>query len=368
MTIDILEKLVNIPSYVDSNNNEIALGNYIVDFLTKNTNLKVKKQPVEKGRFNIIAYKTNKPKYILFGHMDTVPPKVETTNPFKATQKNGNLYGLGAVDMKAGLAIMLDLAVKFKDQDNVAYIFTVDEEYEFKGAFKLVKEYSFKNSILINVEPTTLKIVNGCRGVTEFSFNVHGVSCHAGSKHLGINAIEKTVELFNMLQIELSKYDTDGLNNSLNLAHLKGGILNNDQQVTYSGNVVPNYAHCVGEIRLASKKISEEKITKLIDKCSKRLKVTYSDLKFKFHLGSMYTPKEKLKDFEKSVKANKLKVEYANINTSGYFEVQLLQENWDSQVIMFGPGPLAMAHSKNEYVEIKSVIAAEKVIEHYIKK
>ncbi|MBU0534870.1 MAG: M20/M25/M40 family metallo-hydrolase [Patescibacteria group bacterium] len=363
-----LKELINIPSYVSEDKDESKLVDYIYNFLSSNTNLKVERQNVENNRANIIAYKNKSPKIIFFGHMDTVPPKIETQNPFESREEDGKLYGLGSVDMKAGLAIMLEIAKVHKDSDDIAYVFTVDEEYEFKGAYKLIEKYVFRPKFIISIEPTSLKVLNGCRGVTEFSFETHGKSCHAGVKHQGINAIEKTVELFDLLQKEISKFDKPDTVNSLNLAYLNGGVLKLDGDVSYSGNVVPNYAKCVGEIRLADSKITKEYVKDKIREIGALLKLEITNIDFKFLVGHMYTPKENIKDFEDSVARNHLTCEYSSINETGYFEVQLLQEKWKGSVVIFGPGPTSMSHCANEYVDIDTVNQTLYVIEDFIKK
>ena len=135
-TVEILKQLISIPSFVDSEHNEEQLGNFVVDFLQKNTSLSVEKQPVEGSRFNIIAKGKSDPKVILFGHLDTVLPKSETTEPFSPRIEGDKLFGLGSVDMKSGLAVMLSIAVS-NTSENLGFVFSVDEEYDFKGAKKL---------------------------------------------------------------------------------------------------------------------------------------------------------------------------------------------------------------------------------------
>ena len=82
----------------------------------------------------------------------------------------------------------------------------------------------------------------------------------------------------------------------------------------------------------------------------------------------MLTPKSKLKNFENTLKDLKQKVEYADISLSGFYEVQLLQEKWNSDCLIFGPGPIAMSHAVDEYADIDSIVQAEKVIKRYIEK
>lgn len=365
--VELLKNLISIPSYVSEGVNEIEVGNFIFDFLTNKTNLTVEKQEVENGRFNIIAFKNKSPRIIFFGHMDTVPPKVETTSPFEAREEQGLIYGLGSVDMKAGLAIMLDIAQRHTESNDFAFVFSVDEEYEFKGAYKLIEKYNFNPEYIINIEPTSLKILNGCRGVTEFVFEVHGTSAHAAVKNRGVNSIEKTVELFELLQKDLTQFDTEDAINSVNLAYLNGGYLSEEGSVNYSGNVVPNYAQCAGEIRLTDPRINKDYLEKKIKEIGEKIQVRVSDIRFKFLVGSMYTNRDDVKNFEESVKENGLECEYASINETGYFEVQLLQEKWNGKVVVFGPGPDSNAHKVDEYVETESVEKTLDVFESFIK-
>lgn len=363
-----LKELIEIKSYVSENINEAKLGDYIYDYLTKNTKLTVEKQDVEKNRFNLIAYKTKKPKIILFGHMDTVPPKLESTEPFTAREDNGKLYGLGSVDMKAGLAVMLEIAEKYNTSEEIAYIFTVDEEYDFKGVKKLIEEYTFEPEYIVNLEPTDLKIYNGCRGVAEFSFNVHGESCHASKKDEGINAIEKTFELYDTLQQEIAKLDSKDLKNTFNLAYINGGVLAENNNVVCNANVVPNFCKSVGEIRVANPEIDGTYLKDKIFDIASNLGIEISDYSLRFLLGSMYTDKTRLKSFEEAVKESGLKVEYGDIANSGYFEVQQLQGNWGGNVVIFGPGPSSNAHKVNEYVDLDMVYKTVEVIESFVKR
>lgn len=371
-TLNILKTIISIPSYVDDDNNEINLIKYIKNFVKENAkNLHIKEQLVESGRYNLIIIGSENISTIIFAHMDTVLPKQETVEPFNPRIEDGKLYGLGSVDMKAGVAIMLDI-IKNHHRSGVGYIFTVDEEYDFKGAFKLKTDFNLKPNIIINVEPTSLKILNGCRGITEFNFVVNGKSAHAGLKNVGINAIEKGVELVSKLQSKVSEFDSkDRGSTTVNLAYLKGGMYKGKDSdgrpiLSELGMVVPNYAYINCEIRVASDKISEKYIRETINTLAESLDVTVSDIRFKFYLGSFFTDKKHLSEFEEAIKSVDKKVEYGDVSVAGYYEVQLLQELSESTCVVFGPGPIEMSHAANEYVLLDSVYDAQKVIESYI--
>ena len=367
-TKEILKDLIRIPSYVDETHDERDTVVYIENFIKTNTKYRYVIQEVEGERKNILVYNKLNPKIALFGHMDTVLPKVETDRPFEPREEGDKLFGLGSVDMKSGLAIMLKLMSEIQN-DDLAFVFSVDEEYDFKGALKLKEITDFKPEFIVNVEPTDGKILNGCRGITEFSFKVHGKSAHAGRKESGINAIEKTVELVNSFQVACSALDINGGGkSSVNLAYLYGGLLKEDGQIVGMGNVVPNYAETVCEIRIANPKIDKEFVEKEIFGIADGLGITISDFKFKFYLGSMLTDKAVLVDFEDSVKSVLGEAIYSDVSLAGYFEVQMLQEAWGSKCVVFGASLAGLSHMANEYVEISSLEKVEQVLKNFVNK
>lgn len=364
-TTDILKTIVSIPSYVDGPHNEKQLADYILNLLSQNKNLKVEKQIVEGDRYNIIATDQD-PQMILFGHMDTVLPKEQEKDPLVAYEDSGKIYGLGSVDMKSGLAVILDVALNHHNP-KVGYVFSVDEEYDFKGAMKLREIANLHPQYILNLEPTNLKTLNGCRGITEFEFEVIGKSAHAGRKSLGKNAIEIGVGIVNKLEAICKAEDAPDVSSSINLAHIVGGIKsNNDDEIKRMGNVVPNYAKLVAEIRIASKSITKDFVEKTLKQLALSVGVEIANLKFKFYLGSMFTPKEDLALFEKSVKSQELIPEYSDVNSAGYFELQIIESSWGGKGIVFGASPSEMSHCENEYVEISSVEKVQKVVLDFI--
>lgn len=365
-TKEILKDLIRIPSYVDETHDERGVIDYIESFIKTNTKYKYVIQEVEGERKNILVFNKSNPKIALFGHMDTVLPKVETDKPYEPREDGDKLFGLGSVDMKSGLAIMLKLAAEMVN-DDLAFVFSVDEEFDFKGATKLKEIKDFKPELIINVEPTDGKILNGCRGITEFSFKVHGKSAHAGRKNEGINAIEKTVELVKVLQSHLTEMDLlDGGKTTVNLAYLHGGMLKDSGEVKGMGNVVPNYSDVVCEIRIANPEINEELVRMEIEKIANEEGVIISKLKFKFYLGAMLTAKSDLVELEKAVESVGEEVVYGDISLAGYYEVQMLQEAWGSKSVVFGAGPINQSHCANEYVEMSSMEKVEKVLRQFI--
>jgi len=141
-TIQLTKKLISIPSWVDKKTNEEKIGEFIYQYLQQFSWLTVQKQKVLGKRFNIIAKDRYPTELLLIGHMDTVQPKINwKTNPVKPVIKNSRLYGLGATDMKSGLASILN-AITQSPTQGVMTLFYIDEEYDFLGSKKFLKEFS----------------------------------------------------------------------------------------------------------------------------------------------------------------------------------------------------------------------------------
>lgn len=120
--IKLTQKLVSIPSYLSSKTNEKEIGNFVFSYLKKFPYFQVKKQKVEGERFNIIAKTKGTPQLFLAGHMDTVEPgQGWFKSPFGRLIKKNKLYGLGALDMKSGMAAILDSLKDFKDSGSNAH-------------------------------------------------------------------------------------------------------------------------------------------------------------------------------------------------------------------------------------------------------
>ncbi len=215
----ILEEMVAINSVFP---NEHELGSYCKDLLD---DFGFDVQVVElDGRPNIIAVRGN-PRIGFYGHLDTVPVYGEwSTDPFHLTRKGDRLYGLGAADMKGGIAAFL--SALSKGEEDALVVLCSDEENISAGAHKLVQQDVLpKVDLLISAEPLTMDDVDGTillgrRGRVVFSVDVHAESGHA-AMGTGINAIEVASSLI----LALNSYpcrSTDEMKQSLFVRHVEG--------------------------------------------------------------------------------------------------------------------------------------------------
>ena len=137
--MDLLAELVSIPSM---SGEERRLAERIEALMTER-GFSTRRLAIAPGRFNILAERSGSGKPIgLYGHMDTVEPADGWVDPFRLTESGDRLIGLGAWDMKGGLAAIID-AVGKRTERPIKAAFGVDEENVSEGAYAIVKSGFF---------------------------------------------------------------------------------------------------------------------------------------------------------------------------------------------------------------------------------
>ena len=190
------------------------------------------------------------PLVVLAGHYDTVPAQENIPGRIE----DGAVVGLGASDMKGGLAVMLELARKL-DEDGVEP--AVDLALLMFGKEELPADFSplphlFDNSRVVHdaelallLEPTDCTIQAGCLGNLNARITFHGVSGHSARPWLAENAIEKALEgLRPYAQIEPRPVEVGGLTFTevASVTRIEGGIATNVIPDRVEANVNFRYA------------------------------------------------------------------------------------------------------------------------------
>ncbi len=200
-SLSLLSKLVSIHS-VFPDEKEIAF------FLAKELEargFKVTLQKFGTERYNVLAERGTRGKAIMFqGHIDTVPAyNYEKVDPYKLTEVDGKLYGLGGYDMKAGIAAILK-AVEVKTDRKIKVAFVSDEENDSQGCFEFCKSGFLKDTEFVlvteisdvhDMHEATRTVTMGRRGRVQFRIDVPGKSYHAARQELGISAITQSAHL-----------------------------------------------------------------------------------------------------------------------------------------------------------------------------
>ncbi|MFA3839530.1 M20 family metallopeptidase [Streptomyces aureus] len=138
------------------------------------------------------------PRLVLNGHLDTVPVddrSLWTVDPFGAEVRDGYLYGRGACDMKAGLAVQIAVAHTLMSRSerlrgDLVLHFAVGEECGEPGTLSLLKA-GHAGDVGIVTEPTQLEVSVATRGLVTMHIRIHGRSIHASRAEKGINPVAK---------------------------------------------------------------------------------------------------------------------------------------------------------------------------------
>ena len=144
---------------------------------------------------------------LLSGHTDVVPVDGQpwTSDPFTLTRRDDRLYGRGAADMKAFLALALAAAPELAARPlarPVQFAFSYDEEIGCLGSPGLIAELvrsGPRPSAVIVGEPTNMEAVSGHKGIATWRVTVNGREAHSSLTHLGVSAVMEAIPLMTRL-------------------------------------------------------------------------------------------------------------------------------------------------------------------------
>jgi len=211
---------------------------------------------VERVGLNVVARTGfgRERRIVMAGHLDTVP-----ANGNDVPRLEGDvLHGLGAADMKSGVAVLLRLAeeVAAEARFDCTFVFYEAEEIadEYNGLRKLFAERPdlVAGDFAILLEPTDLWLEAGCQGSIRLEATFHGRRAHTARPWQGDNAVYRAAPVLQRLAAyQPDPIEVDGLNfrQALSVVNVSGGV---------AGNVVPDRCTVVVNRRYAPALTLEE--------------------------------------------------------------------------------------------------------------
>jgi acetylornithine deacetylase len=366
-SIKILSDLIGFQTISGQDNSELI--NYCEKILNSLNIETFKVFDEDKKRVNLFgtlkAKKTNgKKPIILSGHTDVVPvSKGWSSDPFTATIKDDKLYGRGSCDMKGFIACTLAYAEVFKQSNldrDIHFCYTFDEETACIGAPLLIKELkkrNIKNGICIIGEPTNMKIIDGHKGMNEYTIHFGGLAGHSSKPHKGVNAIEYASRYINkLLEIrqELIKRAPrdcifDPPHSTLSIGGISGGIAH---------NVIADKCKVEWETRPVNK-ADADFVTSEMDKFVNEellpiMKKIFPKSFIKKEVIGEVIGFEKLNESEACEFVTSITGDNSREVVSFGTEAGLFQEIGISTVVC-GPGSIEQAHKIDEFIELNEI-------------
>ena len=144
------------------------------------------------------------PSLMLLAHLD-VPAHASgwTRNPFKATVKNGRVYGAGVRDMKAGLAAMAMAMRAVREarvplEGDLLFVAVPGHMEQGVGA-KRVFDAGVTADLILVGEPTGLDLLSTHLGWSVLELTVHGRETSTVTARQGVNAAERAATVIRSL-------------------------------------------------------------------------------------------------------------------------------------------------------------------------
>ncbi len=193
---------------------------------------------------------------VLNGHIDVVEAEENQYEPYLA---EGELYGRGAADMKAGVAASMMALSQLKDEELSAKVMlqiVPDEETGGVYGTKYLTENGYLGDFIICGEPTNMGIGIQAKGVVQLDITVSGKPAHGSRPWEGDNAITKAISLYEeILELPFAQESSSFYNSpSINLAKIKGGNVYNK---------VPDQCEMSLDIRYLPEQSAEEIINQI---------------------------------------------------------------------------------------------------------
>ena len=190
---------------------------------------------------------------VLAGHTDTVPPSGNA----EAHIDGDVLWGLGAADMKGGLAVLLELAANVRlPVVDVTYVFYAREEVD--SAHSGLREVAaaradlLAGDVALLLEPTGGIVEAGCQGTMRIKVTLAGERAHTARAWMGRNAIHRLGALLAVVDgYEPRRPVISGceFREGLQAVEVTGGV---------AGNVVPDEAVLAINHRFAPDRTPEQ--------------------------------------------------------------------------------------------------------------
>lgn len=254
----LLQEFIRIPSVNPDGapgqnaTGELAMAEAVGVFLEA-CGAEVTFEEVLPGRPNVIGRfrgGNGEPGLLFAPHTDTVSVSGMTVDPFAAEIREGKIYGRGASDTKGTMAAMLWAFYELKDHfhtfgTSVSFVGLMGEEAGQPGSKHFAQAHADEFAFAVVGEPTELDIVYAHKGCVWIELQTKGRSCHGSTPQLGENAVRKMMPLLVPLIAKLEHRLEDFVDPTLGAPTVSLGMMEGGT----SPNIVPSSCRAVLDFR-----------------------------------------------------------------------------------------------------------------------
>ena len=307
---------------------------------------------------------------LINAHTDVVPPSEGMLEPWGGHVKDGVLYGRGACDAKGQVATLFlvlgaleALGVRL-DGDVLGHV-VVEEENGGNGTLAMIRAGEEADGCVV-LEPTDRKLYTSIRGAVWFRLVLRGKAGHSGQAAQSRSALLMARDAMAILE----KYHADLLASSRGIELFDSHP--NPMPLTFgklrAGNwpaSAPSEAVLEGVLGLLPNKTKEEvceEIRQVLKEEGDEYLADNFDLVYMYrHDSSVLDPDHDLPQGLLSAAADSgVELEISGMPAS--CDAWFYNNQLGIPTVVYGPGSLAVAHSKDEQIEIAEIGRAAEVL------
>ncbi len=362
--IELLQALVRIPSVNPTGDpgtphtGEQAIADWLVGWLRAEfPAARVELREVLPGRPNVVVRFSDtggkKPRVLFAPHTDTVSVGGMTIDPFGAELRDGKVWGRGTSDTKGSMAAMLWAMRSVRERlpdlgYEVWFAGLCSEEAGQHGASALASEEHF--DFIIAGEPTGLDAVIAHKGALWLDLTTRGRAVHAAEPHRGDNAIYKMADILRCVRDELAPMLRGAEHPLLGHTTISAGTISGGSKV----NIVPDICRAEVDIRYLPGESPLEPV-------SARLRAVCADVEISHVLS-----KPMLTDEAHPLIA-KLRACGSRCIGAPWFSDAGVFAQHGMAAIALGPGSIAQAHTKDEFIAVADLVAGVNFFERFLR-
>lgn len=395
--LPLLQELIRART-VNPPGNEVRAAEVVEAYLEER-GVEVRTLEPEEDRANLYAEVGSGKTLVLNGHLDVVPPgRGWRRDPFEPTVEGDRVYGRGATDMKGGVAAAVAAFASLAEEPpgRIKLLLTADEERGSRLGMGWIVEHMpelAKGDFAIVLEPmgsypSPKFIAVAEKGVVIAHIHVYGRSAHSSVPQLGENAIMRALRLSERLLRERPKGGWRpgvrealsyvlaagerrrlGLRGALAMYRALRDVTVNVAKINggEKTNLVPDHCEVVVSYRIFPGQGPED-VEDCIRRAMRREGVRGDVVVTTYIEGSRLRGGEEWVDtLSETVKSvyGTAPIKILSVASS---DARFFRNRLGVPAVQFGPGESHLAHAPNEYVHLRDVVSASRVLVEFAEK